>query len=162
MISSHIYRFCYASTATEKCTSLQVGGILQSACKRNVELNLTGALFFGNGYFLQFLEGERGNINALYHKLLHDDRHSDLRVLESKHVSDRYFEEWSMKYIHFPYVIEKILRETGLEEFNPYVLDSYAINAMAEAFRNHYDAQESAPRKEHKKSGFFDFFAVKS
>jgi hypothetical protein len=58
-------------------------------------------------------------------------------------------------------VIEKILRETGLEEFNPYTLDSYAISSMAEAFRNHYDPEEPAPQKEHKKSSFFDFFAVK-
>ncbi len=162
MISNHIHRFCYASTATEKCTSLQVGSILQSACRRNVELNITGALFFGNGYFLQFLEGGRGNINTLYSKLLRDDRHTNLQVLEFKEVDGRYFEEWSMKYIHFPYIIEKILRETGLEEFNPYLLDGYAVNAMADAFRNHYDPEVPQPQKLHKKSTFFDFFAVKA
>lgn len=161
MVTNHIYRLCYASTATEKCTSLQVGSILQSAFSRNVELGLTGALFFGNGYFLQFLEGGRGNINVLYNKLLQDDRHTNLRVLELKAVSGRYFEEWSMKYIHFPYVIEKILRETGLEEFNPYLLDGYAVEAMAAAFRNHHNPEASQPKVEHKKSTFFDYFSIK-
>ncbi|MCV6638847.1 BLUF domain-containing protein [Candidatus Albibeggiatoa sp. nov. NOAA] len=161
MMSSHIYRFCYASTATEKCTSLQIGSILQSACQRNVELGITGALFFGNGYFLQFLEGGRGSINSLYHRLLRDDRHTNLQILEFKPVSGRYFEEWSMKYIHFPYVIEKILRETGLEEFDPYVLDSYAIDSMAEAFRNHFDPEITLPEPPSRRSSFFEFFSVK-
>ncbi len=156
-----IYRLCYASTATEKCPSLQIGNILQSASERNVQLGLTGALFFGNGYFLQFLEGERHNINFLYDRLLRDDRHTNLQVLECKKVAERYFDEWSMKYIHFPYVIEKILRETGLEQFNPYLLDGYAINAMADAFRNHYDPDAIGALKKRKKSNYFSFFGMK-
>jgi hypothetical protein len=158
MVNNHLYRLCYASTATAKCTSLQVGSILEVACKRNVELDITGSLFFGNGYFLQFLEGWRGNINLLYGSLLRDERHTNLQIIEFKEVSERYFEEWSMKYVHFPYVIAKILRETGLEEFNPYLLDGYAIQAMAEAFRNHHEPEMPKPVQKTQHSHFFSFF----
>lgn len=158
MLNNKLYRLCYASTATEKCTALQVGSILEAAYRKNVELNITGALFFGNNYFLQFLEGGRGNINHLYSTIYHDERHTNLQVLEFKEVDSRYFEKWSMKYVQFPYVIEKILRETGLNEFNPYLIDGYAINAIAEAFRNHYEPEADAAAVQHKKS-FLQIFS---
>jgi hypothetical protein len=141
MTDVYLSRLCYASTATEKCTSLQVGSILEASFRNNAELDVTGALFFGNNYFLQFLEGPRENVNFLYTKISHDDRHTNLQLLELREVGSRYFEEWSMKYVRFPHVITKILRESRLKEFNPYKLDGYAIAGIAEAFRNHYDPE---------------------
>ena len=192
-MNDSIYRLCYASTATEKCTSLQADNIAQSSCrktvelditgtvffgsgyflqflgdkhgsintlynkllheecmssqienilqvssKHNVQLGITGVLFFGNGYFLQFLEGRRDNINVLYRRLLQDDRHANLQILDFQQVDGRYFEAWSMKYIPFPHLIDKVLQATGLEEFNPYLLNANAVNALAETFRDHY------------------------
>ena len=134
-------RMCYASTATAKCNSLQVGSILEAAFRNNAELDVTGALFFGNNYFLQFLEGPRDNVNLIYHKISLDDRHTRLQILEFKEVGCRYFEEWSMKYVRFPHVIAKILRESRLKEFNPYLLDGFAVSGIAEAFRNHQDPE---------------------
>lgn len=119
---------------------------MESSFRNNAELDITGALFFGNNYFLQFLEGSRGNVNHLYRKISQDERHENLQVLEFKEVSSRYFAEWTMKYVHFPHVIAKVLRETGLKEFNPYLLDGYAVNSMAEAFRNHYDPDIPNPK----------------
>jgi hypothetical protein len=145
MSEKFLSRLCYASTATAKCSSLQVGSILEAAFRNNAELDVTGALFFGNNYFLQFLEGPRDNVNLIYHKIALDDRHTRLQLLEFKEVSSRYFEEWSMKYVRFPHVIAKILRESRLKEFNPYLLDSFAVNGIAEAFRNHHDPEIVAP-----------------
>lgn len=141
MSEIYLSRLCYASTATEKCTSLQVGSILEASFRNNAELDVTGALFFGNNYFLQFLEGPRENVNFLYHKIALDDRHNNLQILEFREVGSRYFEEWSMKYVRFPHVIAKILKESRLREFNPYKFDGHAIAGIAEAFRNHYDPE---------------------
>lgn len=151
---SEIYlsRMCYASTATAKCSSLQVGSILEASFRNNANLDVTGALFFGNNYFLQFLEGPRENVNLLYHKIALDERHTRLQVLQFKEIGGRYFEEWSMKYVRFPHVIAKILKESGLREFNPYLLDSFAVDGIAEAFRNHYDPEivtTAAPELQH-------------
>ncbi len=141
MSEIYLSRLCYASTATEKCTSLQVGSILEASFRNNAELDVTGALFFGNNYFLQFLEGPRENVNFLYAKISLDDRHTNLQILDFREVGSRYFEEWSMKYVRFPHVLAKILRESHLREFNPYKFDGHAVSNIVEAFRNHYDPE---------------------
>ena len=59
-----------------------------------------------------------------------------------KEVGSRCFPEWSMKYVRSPSVAAKIYREAGFKEFNPYLLDKLALNAMALAFRNHHEPNE--------------------
>lgn len=141
MSDTLLYRLCYCSTATKQFNTLQVGSIMDSSCRNNVAFSVTGVLFFGNPYFLQFLEGQRKDINVLYRKICADDRHSDIQLLELKPIESRYFEEWSMKYIYFPQVLHKILQESGLNEFNPYLLDDTAIEQIAVAFRNYYEPE---------------------
>lgn len=141
MSDTPLYRLCYCSTATNALNTLQIGSILESSCRNNVTFSVTGVLFFGNHYFLQFLEGQRENVNVLYRRISADARHSDIQLLELKPIESRYFEEWSMKYIHFPLVLHKILQESGLNEFNPYLLDNIAIEQIAVAFRNYYEPE---------------------
>jgi Sensors of blue-light using FAD len=136
-----LYRLCYASTATQHFNSLQMGSILESSCRNNISMEITGVLFFSNHYFLQFLEGPRDNLILIYRKISQDQRHTNVELLELKQIESRYFEEWSMKYVSFPHVLDKILREGGLDEFNPYLLDNVALELIAEAFRSHYDPQ---------------------
>ncbi len=155
----YLSRLFYASTATEKYSSAELGDILTSCRKNNPALDITGMLFLGNNYFLQCLEGPRANINALYKQILADERHAKVEVLEFKEVFSRYFDEWAMKYVGSMKVINKILKETGLKEFNPYMVDNYTLNLMVEAFRD-YNEPESPTVAENsgikKKKGSFD------
>ena len=143
MPETHLSRLFYASTASEKYTPAELGNILRSCRKNNPALSITGMLFLGNGYFLQCLEGPRSNINALYKKILMDERHTQVEILEFKEVMNRYFEEWAMKYVGSMKVISKILKETGLKEFNPYLIDNYTLNLMVEAFRDYYEPENA-------------------
>jgi hypothetical protein len=143
MSEMNLSMLCYASTATEKCSAIEIGLIIDASHRNNARLQVTGALFFGNNYFLQFLEGSRHNLNLLYNKIIRDERHTNMQVLELREVGSRCFPEWTMKYVRSPSVAAKIYREAGLKEFNPYLLDSAALNAMALAFRNHHDADEA-------------------
>lgn len=129
-------RLIYASTATEAYSPTELGGILESCKRNNPPLGITGMLFVSNNFFLQCLEGERRNINLLYQKIFLDQRHKDVELLELKEVGNRYFDDWTMKYVPSANVISKILRETGMRQFNPYQLDNYTANAMIEAFRD--------------------------
>lgn len=142
MSETNLSMLCYASTATEKCSPIEIGLIVDASHRNNARLQVTGALFFGNNYFLQFLEGSRHNLNLLYNKIVYDERHSNVQVLELKEVGSRCFPEWSMKYVRSPAVAAKIYREAGLKEFNPYLLDNLALNSMALAFRNHHEPNE--------------------
>jgi len=142
MSETNLSMLCYASTATGKCSSIEIGLIIDVSHHNNARLQVTGALFFGNNYFLQFLEGSRHNLNLLYNKIVRDERHENIQVLELKEIGSRCFPEWSMKYVRSPNVAAKIYRAAGLKEFNPYLLDSAALNAMALAFRNHHEPNE--------------------
>lgn len=144
MSDIYLSRLFYGSTATDQYSPLEIGNILESCRRNNPALDITGMLFFGSGYFLQCLEGPRSNINLLYKKIMVDPRHNDVQILEFKEVGHRYFGEWTMKYVRSATVISKILKETGAKDFNPYLLDNYALNAMAEAFRDHHES-DAAP-----------------
>lgn len=145
-------RLFYASTATEHYSPLEVGNILEACRTNNTALDVTGMLFFGNGYFLQCLEGSRAHVNIIYTRISMDTRHTNIQILEFKEIGNRYFENWTMKYIRSAAVIEKILKETRMKEFNPYLLDTFALNAMATAFRDYVEPvvpveKEAAPKK---------------
>lgn len=139
MTQEHLSRLYYASTATEKYSPIEIGSILEACRRNNTQHHVTGMLFYGNRYFLQCLEGSRRDVNTLYNKILRDERHDDVQLLDFKEVSFRYFEEWSMKYIRSTTVIEKILKETGLRQFNPYHLDSHTLDSMGKAFRDYVE-----------------------
>ncbi|MEN9848516.1 MAG: hypothetical protein RL368_1256 [Pseudomonadota bacterium] len=166
MSETNLSMLCYASTATEKCSAIEIGLIIDTSHHNNARLQVTGALFFGNNYFLQFLEGSRHNLNLLYNKIVRDERHTNMQVLELREIGSRCFPEWSMKYVRSPSVAAKIYREAGLKEFNPYLLDSFALNAMALAFRNHHEPNEvkhagvEHPKEISKKTSSFDILKL--
>jgi hypothetical protein len=151
-------RLYYASTATEVYLHHDIGEILKSCKTVNPSLDVTGMLFFGEGYFLQCLEGSRENINFLYRKIARDPRHKDVELLEFKDINERYFEEWSMKYVSSANVIFKILKQTGLRKFNPYLLDSYSLNAMTEVFRDYVPTDKVETGVPNVKKRGFSFF----
>lgn len=155
-------RLFYASTATEQYSPMEVGNILEACRKNNTDLDVTGMLFFGNGYFLQCLEGSRAHINITYQRIAMDHRHKNIQLLEFKEIGSRYFENWTMKYIRSATVIDKILKETGMKEFNPYLLDTFALNAMAAAFRDYIEPavsiEKEATSKKKNSFGILDIF----
>jgi hypothetical protein len=56
----------------------QVSQILGKSRRNNRAKKIVGALYFGNGYFFQCLEGEESDLLALYETMHADTRHTDL------------------------------------------------------------------------------------
>ncbi len=54
-------------------------------------------LCYGNGAFLQALEGQRSEVNRLYNRITQDARHRECEVLVSGSIEMRRFADWSMK-----------------------------------------------------------------
>jgi hypothetical protein len=162
MSEQFLSRLYYASTVTDDYSPMEIGNILEACRQNNPPVDVTGMLFLGNGFFFQCLEGPRANVNYIYHQIANDSRHKDVQILEFKEVGRRLFSEWSMKYVKSASVVDKILKETGVRTFNPYELDSYMLNMIAEAFSNYHEP-ENAPMehqggvKQKKSSGFFGF-----
>lgn len=73
-----------------------LAGILSAARRNNPKWEITGALVCRHDVYLQLIEGPSASIEALYSRILQDDRHTDIRVLLEEDMGERLFPAWSM------------------------------------------------------------------
>mgnify|MGYP000022286210 CR=1 FL=1 len=104
--------------------------ILFESRRQNIQRGLVGVLYYGNGYFLQCIEGEKLHVDQLYEKLQRDIRHTDLKVLSYLSISQVSFYQWRMKYMPMDYAIQTLLKRYGMAQFNPYQLSADAVTAL--------------------------------
>lgn len=122
-----LIRMTYASKATFTLPSDQKEGynrnvinILTTSRRQNRKNKLVGALYFGNSYFFQCLEGTQQNIDTLYAKLEKDERHTELKVLSLEPIEKFAFSSWEMKYAAIDQEVSSFLKSYGLDKFDPY------------------------------------------
>jgi len=120
----HTIRLIYASDAREGLRYRDFMSIMDNAATTNTERGITGILCFGGGQFLQALEGERLAVNALYHHIATDPRHSNCQLLSIEEISTRDFAEWSMKIVDWNDAITAarqtvVLKHSGSRIFDP-------------------------------------------
>ncbi len=122
-------RLIYASKVAADVNRDDLDQIIESACKNNAELGVTGALVFSNKYFLQVLEGGRSEVNTVYHKILADKRHYEPTLLDYSEISQRMFHEWEMKL----FLETNINRKTNIKYFSQENFDPYEISGKTAA-----------------------------
>lgn len=92
-----LVRLLYASRARDPITDETIASILAQSRKNNPETGVTGVLCLCHGgVFIQVLEGGRDEVNQLYSKVLHDNRHAEVTLLEYAEISERRFSGWRM------------------------------------------------------------------
>lgn len=77
----------------------QIQAILHSAREFNQPINVTGALVYDRGHFLQVLEGDRENVGRIMERVMRDDRHRNIRLADFSEINERRFNQWSMGYV---------------------------------------------------------------
>lgn len=65
--------------------------------KRNQEDDITGFMSYKDGVFIQYFEGEKDKVNALFGRISQDRRHNIKQVLRFDEDS-KLFPSWGMKY----------------------------------------------------------------
>jgi Sensors of blue-light using FAD len=88
----------YVSYATIRLSQNDLLELLKKARVRNEARGLTGMLLYRDGRYLQFLEGQRADIDELLGRLRDDRRHKAIRTLREGTVPERLFPDWSMAY----------------------------------------------------------------
>lgn len=63
----------------------------------NEQHGITGTLCYGNGHFLQCMEGEKAKVAALTQRIFADKRHKDVQVLVLQVITQRNFSDWRMR-----------------------------------------------------------------
>mgnify|MGYP006421360535 CR=1 FL=1 len=134
-------QFIYASTATfgdgkieTPSTQLVVFDIVRKSRRDNPSRwgGVVGALLFGDGYFLQVLEGDAQNLDELSKVIFRDERHRDPRVLRRQPIDATRFAQWSMKFPSMSKDLRRALGLGGLGKFNPYKLSETKLDTLVD------------------------------
>lgn len=72
--------------------------LLRHARAYNTQHEITGVLAYGNGQFIQLLEGQSQVIAALYERIQQDPRHEHIIRFADKGIAQRSFPAWSMAF----------------------------------------------------------------
>ena len=146
-----ILRLTYISRYNSDNPTGEVTRILTQAQQNNERNGITGALVFNHNYFLQSIEGARPVINQLLRKLVEDDRHYALQVIECREVEQRHWSKWSMKYL-IPSDENKGLAlkfSTG-NQFNPYLMNTNQIMMLINTLSELQEQEEIDASKKKK------------
>jgi|GEM_PF-205880 len=130
--SKQIIRLAYASQSTSGVHELKdhLTSILSTAQYHNPRHNICGVLCFGNGYFVQFLEGYRPDIERLYQSIQNDKKHCDITLLVSYPIEKSVFYGWSMKYVRLDEGLQDFLSEHQLLPFHPVSLSTETVEKL--------------------------------
>jgi hypothetical protein len=86
----------YMSSAYKLLSDEELLDILTDSRKNNAAKNLTGMLLYGEGAFVQVLEGDAEAVDLTFKRIQLDYRHRNIITIISGEIEQRNFPEWSM------------------------------------------------------------------
>ena len=142
-VTTGLCQFVYISkiTSTGLSSPSTLNDISEGSIARNRADNITGILCYGNGYFLQYIEGSEQDLTNLKNRLLVDGRHKELQILDFSKISQRRFTDWSLRSI----TLERwMMKEPELKKFMPFQPYEWAPNewpAFLDILQGYYEEQ---------------------
>lgn len=128
-------------TSTGLSSPSTLNDISETAVERNQIDNVTGILCYGNGYFLQCVEGSEQALTNLKNRLLVDDRHKELKILDFSEITKRRFASWSLRSITLERWMTKEPELKKLMPFKPYEWDSKEWQKFLDILQGYYEEQ---------------------
>lgn len=110
-----LIRLVYVSRAVRDMPLEKVLSLIAKSRTANKARDITGALLYDRGLFLQILEGPALEVERLLAAISRDQRHKDTRVLLREDITDRLFSDWSMG--HSEATLEDLASLPGLNGF---------------------------------------------
>ena len=93
-----MHHIIYLSRVSQKLSSDELVALLVKARRSNELAGITGAMVYGEGQFMQILEGETTAVTGLYERIIGDPRHQAILKLVDKPIEERTFMNWSMAF----------------------------------------------------------------
>ena len=95
-----LFRLLYRSdselTGSDRAVRDAAFALAEAAAIRNAEVDVTGALMFVGGAFVQVLEGDGPAVEAVFERICRDTRHRRLLLHDFSTIDRRVFDDWSM------------------------------------------------------------------
>ncbi|MBF2720411.1 MULTISPECIES: BLUF domain-containing protein [unclassified Psychrobacter] len=141
-----MYQLVYISriTSTGLSSPSTLNDISEGALERNRADDITGILCYGNGYFLQCVEGSEQALTNLKNRLLVDERHKELKILDFSEITERRFASWSLRSITLERWMNKDSELKKLMPFKPYTWEANEWQQFLDILQNYYEAQNKA------------------
>ena len=131
-------------TSTGLSNASTLNDIAEVANKLNKIDNITGILCYGNGYFFQYVEGSEQALTNLKNRLLMDDRHKDLKILDFSAIDKRRFQGWTLRSI----TLERwMVDEPKLKAFMPFKPNNWQAGEwqqFLDILQDYYESQETS------------------
>ncbi|MBD5769455.1 BLUF domain-containing protein [Marinomonas colpomeniae] len=138
-------RLIYTSTITDKFEVSDIARILKIAREKNKAIDVTGLLSFNRRFFLQCLEGERDQVNQIYHKIATDPRHKIPVIIDYQEITHREFDVWSMGYLQDVESLRELFyKHTKSINFDPYKMNGDTAKALLIDIRDEIKKAEQA------------------
>lgn len=126
-----LVQLTYASRTAGILGANDVKDILAASKRNNLLVGVTGALCLNNGIFLQQLEGDKAEVNALYHRLLRDERHRDPAILDFSEITQRRFGSWTMGLLSSVEENRQLFQKYSVtRNFDPYAMSIPSLRAF--------------------------------
>jgi hypothetical protein len=93
-----VYHLLYCSQAVRAFGEEQLADLLEHSLAWNAACNITGLLCYGNGHFVQVLEGTAAAVEDLFARIARDRRHHQVHVLSRGVGPARRFDDWRMAF----------------------------------------------------------------
>jgi hypothetical protein len=90
----------YLSRMTTRLSDEEIEAIAKLSAVNNVQRDVTGMLVKVGNHFLQVIEGSDVALESLMTKLSKDPRHTEIQVIDNRHVDDRLFGKWNMAFFN--------------------------------------------------------------
>ena len=157
-----MYQFCYISESTSDKSILleDLRNILAEARDFNYRHQVSGALYFAEGYFFQCLEGRENVVEELFNRILLDHRHERVYRFPDRHIQHAHFADWSMKYVHKHSEIASLFKRHGFSQFRP---DQMSDEQLQEMLKILFKVDENytnfmSPKMGYKQRGYVPYF----
>jgi hypothetical protein len=105
----------YVSAATQEMSDDEIAAILTRSRANNTYRDLTGALLYHRGRFIQVLEGPDEAVNARFEVIAADPRHTGIQKILEKQIGERQFPEWTMGFR--PLSDDSVKQLDGFDDF---------------------------------------------
>ena len=111
-------RLLYVSKPVGPITTYVTTSILEVSSAHNKAADITGVLCQGSGIYLQVIEGQRAAINALFSRIMADQRHHTVEILSLEEIEQRRYGQWSMALVQLS--MDDPMVQMAHPEFDPY------------------------------------------
>jgi Sensors of blue-light using FAD len=93
-----LYQMAYCSILTQEQDEAAIKAMVAQAQRNNLAHNITGMLMIEQGLVIQWIEGKKADVRALWAKLQEDPRHHCIvELIHRNFVKERLFPDWSMQ-----------------------------------------------------------------